>query len=341
MYNVNIIVRGIVLVQNISRRDITIDIAKGILIILVLIGHMDISNLLKDTIYSFHMAAFVFFSGYCFKSNACEDIVKSIQKLAKAFLFPYFIWGVFYIIMNDRGLLDKFLDILCGMTKSDRLFTERATVGQVYFLLLLFLIRVIYLLIHKYIKRELVQTMVVLLISILGAVLGKNGLWLPWSFDCALFALIFYHVGYLVKKYDVFTFLCKNKLYYVALLIFWMASIYQGGMSLYVREYGNYILPVLGALGASLLLYAGCSFISSHLPTIFSNMFVNIGKNTLSILLVHTIFGGYIVIFIVNYLMKTGIVESLNQIYIIAVLVQVILGLLWGRAYEKIYKALF
>lgn len=323
-----------------EKRDCGLDIAKGILIILMIIGHMNISKELRAVIYSFHMAGFVFYSGYCFKPSSGEKLWKYIKSLSKAFLLPYAIWAVFYLIMNDRSLCSKVLDIICGMSKSNNIFSERATVGQVYFLLLLFLIRLMYVCLYKYVKNKYLLSGIVLLLSLIGVSLGRSGMWLPWSIDSALFMSIFYHAGYLVKKYDFFEILHQRKSYYFLLVVAWMASIYQGGMSLFVRNYGNCLVTVLGAISASIILYDICSFLTLHIHPAITKLFMDIGRNTLSILLVHTIFGGYIVIIILNSLMKTERIDSLNIIYLIVLVVQILFGLIWGRVYEKIIKAL-
>lgn len=325
----------------IKTRDAALDIAKGILIVLMMIGHMEIPQYMRSVIYSFHMAAFIFYSGYCFNPESCKNLKKSIRNIARTFLFPYLIWAIFYLIMNNREIASKLLDILCGMTKSNKILTECESVGQVYFLLLLFLVRLIYIFINKYIKKDSVQTVVVILLSMFGVLLSRNGYWLPWCLDCSLFALVFYHVGYLVKKYEIISFVRSNKRCYFFWAVFWGLAICSGGMSLYVREYGNYLITVLGAVSASILLYISCSILSSHLPQKLLNVLVDIGKNTLSILLLHTIFGGYIAIFIVKIFMKMGLDHLLFLMYIIVILLQIILGILWGRIYEKVFKALF
>ena len=46
-----------------SKRIEWIDIAKGILIVLVVLGHSEISGIAASVINSFHMAAFFFLAG--------------------------------------------------------------------------------------------------------------------------------------------------------------------------------------------------------------------------------------------------------------------------------------
>lgn len=322
-------------------RDASLDIAKGILITLMMIGHMEIPYLLREIIYSFHMPAFILFSGYCFKPKACENLKTSIVNLIKTFWIPYGIWAALYLIMKDEGLVYQLKNIVYGMSDTNKLFVDRASVGQVYFLLLLFLVRFIYLFIYKYVKKDWLKTTVVILISLWGLQLGEQGYWLPWSLDCALYALIFYHIGYLLKRHEAVSFLCEKKYILGILMIVWIVMIYAGGMELYPRQYGNYVLTIAGAVSGSIFLYLFCRFISNHLPAVLIRTMVDVGKNTLSILLVHTIFGGYIAIFVVTIFRMIGQGECLSLIYIIVILLQIICGILWGRIYEKICKSLF
>lgn len=68
-------------------RIIEIDIAKGILILLVLLGHSPICEWGGACINSFHMAAFFFLSGltYNYKGNLAQFFRKKI----KGILLPY------------------------------------------------------------------------------------------------------------------------------------------------------------------------------------------------------------------------------------------------------------
>jgi len=68
-----------------------IDYAKGLAILCVLLGHMEISPVIKHSIYSFHMPLFFILSGYFLKR---QEINKSvIVKNFKALMIPYFVIG--------------------------------------------------------------------------------------------------------------------------------------------------------------------------------------------------------------------------------------------------------
>lgn len=56
-------------VQNNISRESYIDVARGLVILLVLIGHSEPPALIKTGIYGFHMPFFFILSGYLFDSN--------------------------------------------------------------------------------------------------------------------------------------------------------------------------------------------------------------------------------------------------------------------------------
>lgn len=87
-----------------------IDIAKGILIILVVIGHVGASYFAagqyKDSlllvfanqfVYSFHMAAFIFISGYLFSKSKNTNKSIRIRKLLLNYLISYVFFSALWI----------------------------------------------------------------------------------------------------------------------------------------------------------------------------------------------------------------------------------------------------
>ena len=119
-------------------RDNTIDILRAILIILMLIGHTKIDAGLLLFIYSFHMMAFILISGYFYPSN-CPTLVTF--KRAFKTLIPYAFFGIIYILIHG---LPHIKTILFGMSFSRALLTDVPSVGPVYFILLLFIVKIIY-----------------------------------------------------------------------------------------------------------------------------------------------------------------------------------------------------
>ena len=84
-----------------KRRLEYLDIAKGILIIMMLIGHTWDSGPVHYFVYSFHMPAFFLISGMLFHygSSADKPIWKVILHKARLLLIPYFCFEIFGITL--------------------------------------------------------------------------------------------------------------------------------------------------------------------------------------------------------------------------------------------------
>lgn len=80
-----------------NKRDYNVDIAKGIAIILVVIGHMNhffsYEDLIPTIIYSFHMPLFIILSGYVFNYHPEISQKEYICKRFGQIMKPYFIFA--------------------------------------------------------------------------------------------------------------------------------------------------------------------------------------------------------------------------------------------------------
>lgn len=126
-----------------------IDIARGIAVLLVIMGH-GISDIylssmetytiagkwIFDLIYSFHMPLFVFLSGYCnYKVVSLKDKGSRAIFLNRRFqrlMVPYLVWGVLYVFLDIIGgnytwhqfnLRRYLIDLICGDNANWQLWT--------------------------------------------------------------------------------------------------------------------------------------------------------------------------------------------------------------------------
>ena len=124
-----------------------IDIAKGITIILVIIGHSLNDGILRQYIYSFHMPLFYILNGYFFKKQENKKIV---EKGIKRLLLPYLITSliilgvyVFKAIIKQENVIQILIDwgsaIIYG-SGEDRVFLGISirAIGTIWFLFSLF-----------------------------------------------------------------------------------------------------------------------------------------------------------------------------------------------------------
>lgn len=77
--------------MEIKNRIEWLDIAKGIGIVLVVLGHIYTNNIVYNWFYSFHMPLFFFVSGYVYKKKRLlDDLIRRVQTI----LVPYFSFGI-------------------------------------------------------------------------------------------------------------------------------------------------------------------------------------------------------------------------------------------------------
>ncbi|WP_423774687.1 acyltransferase family protein [Bacteroides heparinolyticus] len=84
-----------------QQRDKTLDIAKGICIILMVIGHSGCPEYLFNFIYLFHMPCFFFISGWLLKDQYIDDLRTGLIKKAKAAYIPYVKWSLIFIFLHN------------------------------------------------------------------------------------------------------------------------------------------------------------------------------------------------------------------------------------------------
>lgn len=143
-----------------KQRDLTLDVLKGLGIILMVMGHSGVSFV--DFIYLFHMALFFMASGYTWKDDKVKDLStlkKAVISRIKALWLPYTLANGIYTLMNNQ-----FLDL--GLYSTDHaayrsplqtafyllknlLFTEDTRFGGAsWFLRTLFIVSVAHLVIR-------------------------------------------------------------------------------------------------------------------------------------------------------------------------------------------------
>lgn len=277
-------------------RDASVDVARGIFIISMLAGHFAIDNTLRNIIYSCHMVAFVFLSGYFYKRPV--HIQKKIFQMCRTFLLPYIMTAAGIILVNWKSWSVEYFDAvfkqyLLGMSFSQKVFTNISSVGPIYFILLLLLVRLLYLGIDQWIENEVGKWIVVFAISLMGVWLGNKGYWLPWSMDIVCYALIFYQIGICAKKHHLLNFVKEHHIMYFLLIPVWGYMISRGGMEIAIRNYGQYGLAIAGAVSGVLIIYKLAAYITEDRP-IVAAFLEKCGQYSVIILSVHTMLGGII-----------------------------------------------
>ncbi len=270
----------------VGNRDRSMDILRAVLILLMIVGHTGIDYGFSRFIYSFHMMAFVMVSGYFY--NGSLPLWVNVKKALKT-LWPYLVFIVLHFLLIPGDPLARLKTMALGISYTKELFQGTASVGPVYFILMLCVLKIVYSLVDR-IRNEIAKHAVVLAVFSLGLLLGHYGFWLPWTIDGALVSLLFYHVAYYFKKYDLLKKLTQLPAVYFPLACIWAFMIYAGSMELAMRRFGNVGLTVAGVLCAFIVCYLLCHYLAEKLPRWVSWIAGLIGQSTAYILVIHTLF---------------------------------------------------
>ena len=197
-----------------------IDFAKGITILLVIIGHTVPvnNNIIRSTIFSFHMPLFFILSGLTYRySTSYSEFFKKLKRSFFHLIIPviclWFLTLIIDLINNVSGfhsfsefakfLFIKILVLLysSGNPTIVQGWIDVPGIGITWFLVALFVSRGIYDLIQLSIKNKLIRLTVVGILCILGIVIERF-ISLPFSLNIALSVLPFFVVGEYLKNFS-------------------------------------------------------------------------------------------------------------------------------------------
>ncbi len=175
-------------------RNKSIDVAKGLGIILVVYAHL-LNCPIKNEIYLFHMPLFFFLSGYFFsvKNSVWSFIKKKIRALlipAVLFLLLSFVVG--YSLSHFNNLKEYIQSLTYFLAPN----------GVIWFLIALFYIFIIAYIIEKYIHSLKIKIGITLAITGIGYFMAMHKIFI-FYFPQACIGYIFFYLGFLCRKFDI------------------------------------------------------------------------------------------------------------------------------------------
>lgn len=278
--------------SNTKNRIEYMDIANGIGIILVIIGHMPIKNeYCRDFIYSFHMPLFFLISGYFFKHT---DNKKCLRKIFKSLIIPYVITCILIILYKIFRLVlqSNFSEIpnafkIWGLASlygsGDGEHFGIISIGAIWFLLALAFATYF----MNYIYNKKYRYLYVLFIAYIGYKTSQF-VWLPLSVQAGMVALLYVYIGILMKKYNILNrHICACEyIFLIAMMIFNVK--YGGKLYMVTNTYENGLLDVIISL-SNCFLCIKLSMIIDKFLKILKMLFKFIGENSLICLCAHLI----------------------------------------------------
>jgi fucose 4-O-acetylase-like acetyltransferase len=272
-----------------SKRIEWLDIAKGLGMIFVILGHaVGFGTPPHNIIFAFHMPLFFMLSGFVHKP--CELGVL-LKKRARSLLLPYFLFfalgTVIALVFSGLTLKEWLSDLYYGNP-------EHTFVSSVWFLIAMFFVDILFELILR-IKQKWLQYTAVLTISAAGIAFGELYIYgtikfrLMLDLDVVPVALFFFAAGYYVKPFlrdTVEKFKGRSKLAQAGIfagigIVFMVTVVLNGRVNLHGITYGNPLLFIIGGLTGSAALIIVSIWAESS-P--FKSSLIYFGENTIYIL---------------------------------------------------------
>ncbi|MFV0418424.1 MAG: acyltransferase family protein [Dysgonomonas sp.] len=308
-------------------RIVWIDIAKGIGIILVVLGHVnyvsDIDYNILRLVYMFHMPLFFFLSGYLYKKNT--DIKGLVKNKFQQLMIPYFaslfVLAPFSSMFKELYASPDITFTMVAETIGKLLFGGcylYDEIGPLWFLPVLFFTQIVYSILCNRLRIQdvhLVLLLLLMLAYILSMRYAKDQL-VPFSAHVVMVSLSIYHIGHMYKKSAY-----KENIILVSLLsIISVISIWfypDNIFSMFSGYYGFPFFTLFCAIVMILLIKNVSEAIAKN--NRLARFFTSLGKDSLFIMCFHMFFMLNVVKYIsVNPILV--IVLTLIMTYLLALL---------------------
>lgn len=282
-------------------RNKTIDIARGIAIILMCIGHANCPDILQKFVSMFHMAFFFVISGYFFnKEKTFSQPWNFIIKKIKGLYIPFITWGIIFTFLHNVFLNLKLLGpnnhyygiketLWKAFTTNTRFIPTEEMMVPYWFFACLFYVSIFSMLLffisNRLSKKKWIECLIFLLAYVIGFILlyTKNGNSYDYIIRTFIISFLFY-LGYLWYHF-------KDKIQYngtglilsIIILIAGLFSSYNT-INIALLELENPLIFLVYSVSGTYMLLNISKYIENH--TSYLKSFLSYtGSKTLIILL--------------------------------------------------------
>ncbi len=326
-----------------KRRLSWVDITKGFLMILVVMGHYpgQLDLPIIKYIYWFHMPAFFILSGMFFKPALEKGLMKiSIKKRFMQLIVPYVFFLVSITLIrygieigsgnrDSSWYLNDFLTVIVGGRFA------RGAYGVFWFITTLFFAYLLFLWITKYFNRT--KQFIILTIfyciayvesvyamRVIGGEPDVASQTIPmiWNIDVALMAVVYFSLGYYMK--DIWMnvsrrWLLAGVIVSIAAILLDMINVIDYHLSMKFLRYDHFILDLIIPLSFTLVIVGGFQLIASRLSL---KWLQKIEMHSLTIMYLH--------IFI-NILLKKYFTYGFFWFTLVGVVVPILVSILFKK----------
>lgn len=244
-----------------SKRLDWIDIAKGIAIILVIVGHtVPNPSPLRHAVFSFHMPVFFFLAGYTFRPKPWRELLSgSVPRLLVPYLVLALAWQVPTFLMSGApltgGTLVAGLETIVFASGVDVPGLGVAAVGMAWFLAALFTSRLLFnALMVLFDGREVgvvYQGAACAVIAFCGLSVSRLlGVYLPLDLDLSCYIVLLMWAGYTVRHRGLEPSVDKPLLF-IGFDVVWLTFAALSGLELSSRRVDGFVIATIAALAGS------------------------------------------------------------------------------------------
>lgn len=290
--------------MNIKGRDATIDIAKGIGMIAVVLGHTTFTG--KNFLYQFHLPLFFFLSGLVWNEKKINNIPKYFFGKIKGFYVPFILFELVFLLLHNvfsemgfysvKSRVDLYYSLQMTIQRGLKILIMGAgeqLAGPLWFLIssleIVIIFPIIYWLVNLIFKKERAREVAILLIVMLLFFVGcyTN---LPRMLSQAFIGIFFFGSGFVYRRYRDRIKLNIWGALICTIVILACGCINEVDISKLRITYKP-LLILSGLAGSYFSLYIG-TILDNSKQKVFSfvgNSLQYIGSNTISILALHCI----------------------------------------------------
>jgi len=284
-----------------KERIVWVDYIKAFCIFFVVLLHANIGNPVASFARVFVIPTFFFMSGLLFDIQKYLTysvfFKKRILKILTSYLFFNILTYLFWVVIGRHVGLDvenselaNPLRPLLGILLGD--YFQLLHYRPFWFLACLVSVEVLYYFLFKKNVRKFSFVILTGVFAIAYLDYHYKFIFLPWGFNIALSMILFFSLGVFSRPFLLSNFL-KNNLFFLVLVVLisfsivCFCSVYNSEVKVFIREYGNYILFLIGALSGIVFMVSGSKLLAENFS---HNKFLRfIGRNTLIILALHLI----------------------------------------------------
>ncbi len=287
-----------------SKRNIDVDVVKGMAIVLMVIGHC--GPLFSRYIYLFHMAVFFIASGYCEYGKVIDGKVFVLKKV-KSLWTPFAVYNGTFTLLNNlfcySGIYSTDTNILnlASGQKAAHVYSLKETLwmfiknvfflgepqmGGSWFLKTMFTVQFAYLIIYLISqkgKNQILLYITFLISAVIAGFIDRESIELPFRLHAFFAAYVAFSLGLFIKKWKSYEKLYINKGAPVIAVFFLGVMGNFNAIEMIDGKIGNPTFFIVCSLTGWLLLMS----IAKYCPLVVKKLFCYINKHAVEILMLH------------------------------------------------------